>query len=216
VEKLSTAKQTEQGAFVNFMAESVTADTRAHGEEASQFDESVAERILWHGLEKDSASNNARSKVRSRLGERYGTDCPAARTAAATHTTSLRHNTTMARNRGASSLQERPNTRNDGRVAHELGMGKLVSMVSDGDTNSARRGLAGEDTSPSEQRGTVRAQGDGARWRWPRRRSPSVVHRRNLGWACAGRTGSSVEDRTEQGMSSREVDAAGKGARLSR
>jgi hypothetical protein len=53
----------------------------------------------------------------------------------------------MDRNRGASSLQGRPNTRNDGRVAHELGMGKLVSTVSDGDTNSARSGLAGEDTS---------------------------------------------------------------------
>jgi hypothetical protein len=98
-------------------------------------------------------------------------------------------------------LQGRPNTRNDGRVAHELGMGKLVSMVSDGDTNSARRGLAGEDTIASKQRGMVQAQGDGARWSWPRRRSPSAVHGRNLGWACAGHTGSSTQDRTALGSS---------------
>jgi hypothetical protein len=43
---------------VNFIAESATADARAHGEEASQFDETVVERILWRGLKKDSASSN--------------------------------------------------------------------------------------------------------------------------------------------------------------
>jgi hypothetical protein len=50
MEKLPTVKQTEQGALMNFMAESAAADARAHGEEASQFDETVAERTLWRGL----------------------------------------------------------------------------------------------------------------------------------------------------------------------
>jgi hypothetical protein len=53
------------------------------------------------GLGKDSASNDARSKARSRSGGLYDADCSAARTAAATHTTSPCHNTTTARNRGA-------------------------------------------------------------------------------------------------------------------
>jgi hypothetical protein len=97
MEKLPTVKQTEQGALVNFMAKSAAADARAHGEEASQFDETVAERILWRGLGKDSASNDARSKVRSRSGELYGTDCFTDKTAVATRTTSPRHNTTTAR-----------------------------------------------------------------------------------------------------------------------
>ena len=60
---------------MNFMAESAAADARAHGKEASQFDETVAERILWRELGKDSASNDARSKARSRSGELYGADC---------------------------------------------------------------------------------------------------------------------------------------------
>jgi hypothetical protein len=46
VEKLPTAKRAEHGALVNFMAESTAADARAHGEEASRFDETVAERIF--------------------------------------------------------------------------------------------------------------------------------------------------------------------------
>ena len=46
MEKLPTVKETEQGALVNFMVESAVADARAHGKEASQFDETVAERIL--------------------------------------------------------------------------------------------------------------------------------------------------------------------------
>jgi hypothetical protein len=47
---------------VNIMAKSAAADARAHGKGASQFDETVAERILWRGLGKDSASSDARRK----------------------------------------------------------------------------------------------------------------------------------------------------------
>jgi hypothetical protein len=63
VEKLPNAKRTEQGALVNFMAESSAADARAHGEGASQFDEAMAKRILWRRLGKDLARElNARSR----------------------------------------------------------------------------------------------------------------------------------------------------------
>jgi hypothetical protein len=63
---------------------------------ASQFDGTVAERIFWHGLGKDSSSDDARSKARSRLGELYGADCLTATTAVATRTTSPHHNITTA------------------------------------------------------------------------------------------------------------------------
>jgi hypothetical protein len=53
---------------VNFMAESTAADAKAHGEEASQFDETMAERFLWRGQGKDTASSDARSKARSQSG----------------------------------------------------------------------------------------------------------------------------------------------------
>jgi hypothetical protein len=69
VEKLPTAKQIEQGALVNFIAESAATNARAQDEEASQFDETVAERILWREQGKDLASSDAaRSKARSRSG----------------------------------------------------------------------------------------------------------------------------------------------------
>jgi hypothetical protein len=63
---------------------------------ASQFDGTVTERILWHRLWKDSASDDARSKARSRSGELYGADCLTATTAVATCTTSPHHNITTA------------------------------------------------------------------------------------------------------------------------
>ena len=50
------------------MAKSAIADARAHDEGVSQFIEAVAERILWRGLRKDSASSDTRSKARSRSG----------------------------------------------------------------------------------------------------------------------------------------------------
>ena len=47
------------------------------------------------------ASSDVESKARSRPGKLYCADCFAVRTAAAMHTTSLHHDTTTTRNRGA-------------------------------------------------------------------------------------------------------------------
>jgi hypothetical protein len=111
--------------------------------------------------------------VRSRSDELYGADCPVARTAAATHTTSPRHNLTTTMNRGVhmglgenrgASWEPATTYKGHGCAHRELGMG------SDPCPRQAGRGER------AQQRANTSA-------RWGKRWSRGRRHKTELSWS---------------------------------